>query len=637
MTSSGKCWSVILGFLSALVITAPDPADAKPVRVTSSVDRNEMAVGDTFTYTVEVSSDSSLNVNEPPLPDLAAHGFEMINQWSGVESQSTYANGTFEVVQSRTFNYMLSTTREGTFRIPPVTVLVEGKPYQTQAVSIRVLAGQQPRPLAQGQQPSDTFEEVEDIFNQLLQRRLGRNQGGTRTQPVNPNEAFFIQVEVDKTKVYAGEQVTASWYLYTRGTIHDIDTLKYPSLKGFWKEEIEMATRLNFSPEVVNGIAYQKALLASYALFPIKAGTITVDSYKAKCTVTVPSNFGFSRPYQFTKASRPISIQVAEVPTANRPSNFTGAVGQFSATARVDELNVAAHQPLSYRLKFEGRGNAKLIDLPPLNLPAGVEIYDTKNEAKFFKDGSSYKEFEVILIPRTPGPLVLPAVSISAFDPVTSKFSTVETKAVTLNVLQGVAPPTGVPLAMAGGKPDEKAAEPALPPLLLGWEANRSNFPLPPWTLWTTLYAFVFAGLAWRLISTGEMFQRRQDFQKLIKKRLDLVSKLVDQGKWREVGVQGTNLLYFALGRLTESGGAGQELQKVLLELAPSARRELSGPATKILKELELLSFAPADLVGDRKEKKALKSLLKELSALSLRAAAVASSTEDQPADTESI
>jgi hypothetical protein len=41
----------------------------------------------------------------------------------------------------------------------------------------------------------------------------------------------------------------------------------------------------------------------------------------------------------------------------------------------------------------------------PLSLPSTLEVYDTKNEAKFFKEGTSFKEFELILIPRQPGSL----------------------------------------------------------------------------------------------------------------------------------------------------------------------------------------------------------------------------------------
>lgn len=592
------------------MVTGLAAAEAKPIQVAGTVDRNEMGVGDTFTFSIEISSDSSLNVSDPRLPNLA--GFELLNQWSGVESRSTFSNGTFEVVQSRSFNYMLSAQQAGTHVLGPATVVVEGQAYSTQPITITVLEGRQAPPQAQNQQnPPDTMEDIDDIFNQLLKRRMG--QDGTRTQPVNPDDAFFIQVEVDKKKAYVGEQVTASWYLYTRGQIHDIDTLKYPSLSGFWKEEIELATRLNFQQEVVNGIPYQRALLASYALFPIKAGKSTVDPYKAKCTVSVPSNFGFSRPYQFTKASQPISLDVVDVPSDGRPANFTGAVGQFSARAEVAQSTTVAHQPLSLKYKIEGRGNAKLIDLPPLNLPPGIEVYDTKFEAKFFREGNSFKEFEIVLIPRQAGSITIPAISSAAFDPKTTKFYEFSTQPVVLNVLPGVAPAAG-PVAEA--TKEKVADEIKLPDLVLTLDADRSVTHLPQGMLWTVLYALVLATLAWRLLTEGDFIHRKRDLQKMVQARAKRVRAFADSAQWRKVGAEGANLVYFVLGELSGTGGAGLELDKLMLKAPPSVRREMTDPIRQLLAELELLSFAPENLVGQRKEVAALRSLVERLDKL---------------------
>src|SRR6185312_13832964 len=144
--------------------------------------------------------------------------------------------------------------------------------------------------------------------NQMLHRRFqpGAPPGTGGEAPVHPDESFYVEAVTDKTKAYVGEQLVANFYLVTRGQIRDIDTLKYPDLKGFWKEDLEMATRLNFENVVINGVPYQRALLVSYALFPIKAGKAVVDPYKAKCTVLTGSAFGFGHPYQFTKASKAI-------------------------------------------------------------------------------------------------------------------------------------------------------------------------------------------------------------------------------------------------------------------------------------------------------------------------------------------
>src|SRR5690606_38159553 len=135
-------------------------------------------------------------------------------------------------------------------------------------ITITVTKGTGPtQPRAQTPPPSfpDPFEDDDDLFTQLLRRRglLPNPRGGAKSLPQNDREAFFITVEVDKTKAYVGEQITANWYIYTRNNIQDFDPLKYPQLKGFWKEDLHMTNRLNFSQEIVNGIPYQKPLLVS--------------------------------------------------------------------------------------------------------------------------------------------------------------------------------------------------------------------------------------------------------------------------------------------------------------------------------------------------------------------------------------
>lgn len=589
-------------------------------KVQALVDRNDLAVGDQFTLTIEVSSDSSLQVLNPEIPNLGQMGFQVLRSWTGTESRSSYANGTFEIIQSRSFSYTLSPQKPGQFVIPPIPVEVEGQRLQTQSIKIQVGAQRSQGQSSQEEDVTDPLDQAEEVFNQLLRRRLGMGAGSTRTQPKNPNEAFFIQIEADKTKVYVGEQITVSWYLYTRGEIHDIDTLKYPSLSGFWKEDIELSTRLNYEQEVVNGIPYRKALLARYAIFPIKAGKSTIDSYKVKCLVSVPTalGFGFSERYHFTKASQPIPVEVLDVPTLGRPVDFSGAVGRFTVKASVESQNVVAHQPVSFKLRIEGNGNAKTIDLPPLKMPNSVEIYDTKSDSKWFKDGTSYKEFEIILVPREAGELVLPEISISAFDTQQVKFYNMRSESIRLNVMPGVAPEKRV---LEGHKQDSiKQVEVVqLPDPVIEMESSMST-PFPIWLRWLIGYLFSLGVMIATYLHVGGFLVRKQNLKKEIQKRVKNIHELIRKNEWRQVGAQGTNLLYHSLGQLSGDGGSGKELQRILMDLPPSVRREVSAPVEKLMKKLELLSFAPEELVGQLKDQKELHSILNELEKLCRKA-----------------
>lgn len=598
---------------------------ANDVQVFSTVDRNAMGAGDTFVFKITVSSSQGVNVAPPTLPNLS--DFDLLNSWTGMQSQSIFTNGQLQVQQSRVFNYMLAPKKTGRLVLGGASVQVNDRIYNTKPITIEVSeSSPQPDPQEQNDQlfgglQQDPLEAMEDAFSQLLQRQGG---GGFQTQPTNPNEAFFIQLQVDKTKAYEGEMIKASWYLYTRGQIRDIDTLKYPSLNGFWKEEIELATRLDFQQEVVNGIVYKKALLASFALFPIKAGSATIDSYKAKCTVITPSNFGFGRPYQATKASKPLKIEVLPIPQEGRPQDYSGAVGNYEVKTSLDPLQAQVNQPVTYKVRFEGRGNAKLIDLPALNLPPSLEQYDTKVDAKYFPDGRSYKEFEVLLIPREPGQFAVPSLSVSLFDPQKAQFYQRKTEPFNLTVSPGTNDGTIDSSPLAKNQPTKQAQPARLPDLSLAWDGSQGvGWTSQVW-FWSTGYFLALLLLGWRWAVEFEVGKGKRDLDQLLQVRMQKMRKSLDQGDWRHVGVQGTNSLYSILGEISGEGGASHELEKLLQKAPPSLRRELGEELAKLLNYFETISFAPEEVVGTLKEKNNLKANVNSLEKCLHRAIALA-------------
>jgi hypothetical protein len=611
------------------------------VDVTSAVDRNSLDPEDTLTFTVSVSSDGELSNAQPTLPPMS--DFEILNQWSNQETRSTLITGVngpeFKTMRSFKYNFMLQPKREGTLSIGATEVVIDGKTYNTKPISIRVgkgLGAQNPQPRGQspgGIQMPPGFEdddEVEDLFSQLLRRRLPPGQGGpgapggpigSRTLPINPKEAFFIQVDTDKTEAYVGEQVTVSFYLYTRGQIRDLDTLKYPSLTGFWKEDIEIATHLNFSQEIVNGLPYRKALLASFALFPIKDGQATIDSYTAKCTVLgMDSMSGFGRPYTFTKSSTPIKIKVKPLPVEGRPADFSGAVGDFQVSARVDDNSVVSHQPFTYKIRFEGHGNAKLIELPPFTPPDGMELYDTQKDAKFFTNGTSYQDFNILLIPRREGEFTMPSVTVSVFDPVKKKYVEKATDPIRVIVGLGQAPVAGGQ-GVSFDQEKKAAAEANAPPAVLTeLKQTRVVSSAQNASIAAVLMVLVALGLLFRARNELGWGQKKKDLARRLRARLARVNAKVQSGDWRSVGVEMTNTVYFILGEISGEGGANVELQKLLLKAPPSIRRELGPQITKQMETFQVLSFAPVEAVGNLKDPAQLRKHVDEMSKLMERA-----------------
>jgi len=581
------------------------------VDVQATVDTNQLGINETFTYTISVSSDESMTIGDHRLPSIV--GLDLVGQFPTRESRSAYTNGKFQYQQTQRYAYTFQTTQVGQIHIPAIEIFVNGQSYQTKAINVTVSktpSGRQQQPQRRNAPPSDEddeadpfYNEAEELFNQLLQRRglPGGGRAGRAQQPqrkINPDEAFFLQLEVDKNEVYVGEQVTATWYIYTRNQIQNIDTLKYPNLKAFLKEDIEVATRLDFQNEVINGLSYRKALLVSYALFPLKPGVALVDSYKARSTVLAGGSlFGMGNSYTFTKASPELKVRVKELPKEGQPRDFTGGVGQFKVRASVDQGTLKTNQPFTLKIRLEGRGNAKSIDLPSLSLPQGLEVYSQRDESKFNTDGTSYKEFEVLLIPRSKGEFTIPAINFSFFNPNTGKYYAQSTNGLKVQVDEG----GGVPGALSSTEPSAKTSETTYD-LITVWQSSQ---PLKSWAqvgVWCFIFLSIFAFLYWRARKVLGLGVAQRTLVMLIDQRSKKALQLAKQENYRAVGTEMTNLIYDVLGEVTgESGTSSRTLEKVFEQMPPGMRQQYEGALRASLKVFETLSFAPETMIGELK------------------------------------
>lgn len=625
------------------------------IQVQATVDRNDIVVGETFTVSVTVKSNESVDFQDPRVPDM--QGLQLTNQYSSNSVRTQFINGHMNHEIVKGFNYSFVASKAGAIRVDPFEVTVEGQTYSTQPILIKVSEGtprQQPRqkqmrPQWPGMEDEDLdpLQQMEDeMFQQLLQRRgiqppaqglPGNNNGGSpipntrpggaepqvRTLPQNPNEAFFIQVEADKTQVYENEQVTVSWYLYTRGQMESLDRVKFPDLRGFWKEIIEEIPQLQFTEEIINGVVYRKALLASHALFPIKAGTAIIDEYKIKSRVRLPVQgfgFGFGRSYEYTKASQRVPIKVLPLPTDGRPSHFTGAVGRFDVHMKTESTNFPVNQPFSVKIRFEGTGNAKLIELPRIEWPTGLEVYDTKSESKFFKNGTSYKEFEVLVIPRQVGTLQIPGIQLSMFDPYSKKYETKSTEAARVQIVDNPNAPTQLSQRVASPGATPKDVKEEIPSLMMSADPSDTVQLAQSPFLWVGLYGTVFGLLLVKAQREFGWGRRKKTLKERLQPKFKKIDAAVKSNSFRQVGAEVTNTYYFILGELAGLGGGSQEIQKLINLMPASLRRDYADKVTQNFEIFQTLAFAPEEMLQNlkapdklKKNSEAAKSLILSL------------------------
>ncbi|MDZ4661841.1 MAG: BatD family protein [Pseudomonadota bacterium] len=597
----------------------------------AKVQPRTVGVGQPFTLVVSISAtENAVNVSEPGLPNI--EGLKITGRRQETESIQRFENNQFKIIQTSKFIYTFVAAIPGEYVISPIRVSAGGREETLTASPVSVVpsaggAGGRaapPRPsipfeeeedLALPQEDSnfDDTDNVEEMFNQLLKRH--GVQGGQGAAPsINENDSFFIHLQLDKTKAFVGEQITATWYLYVRGNVRDIDTLKYPDLTGFWKEDIEVATRLNFTQEVVRGISYNKALLVSFALFPIKSGTLVIDPYIAKCSILFSDGFnifGFSKPKVITKSSQEVKVEIKPLPEP-KPQDFAGGVGSFSLLANLDTSTLKTNHPIPYKIRFEGRGNAKLIELPKLNLPEGLILYDNKSTGKFEKNGTSFKDFELLLVPKKSGEITVPALSFSLLNPQTGTYYQKQTEPIAINVELS----KENPINEKSFAENPEKAEATLPEIIESYEGGwRVEALLTP-VVFQALFFLSFLTLLGKARRELGWFERRETLHSKFKKRIRQTERLASEGKWREVGRELLNSIYFVLGEICNTGGASFEIVKLMQLAPPSLRNELQEPIMVLVEQAEILSFAPEEVVGSKKDIANLKKLVSQTESL---------------------
>ncbi|MBL7542549.1 MAG: protein BatD [Bdellovibrionaceae bacterium] len=612
------------------------------VAVQAELLSDKIGVGQTVNLELKISSQGDVSIDPPGAPQV--EGMAVLNSSQSTQISTRMQPGEngmeYNTQKTTTFTYRLKAVTAGKKVIKPFHVVVNGKDYKTESLSLDVSTKAVAQPHEDPMErlfndDDDPFAQMnrmeEELFNQMLRRRGGgapSAPGGNsqpaedmqnpalfkepayRSEPTNPNEAFFIQVEVDKTEVYEGEQILVSWYLLTRGQLESLDRTKFPDLKGFWKEIIEEVPAIQFYQEVINGVGYKKALLARHALFPLKAGNTVIDEFKIKSKVRLPNqNFGFNlgKVYEYTKSSQRVKIKVNPLPLEGRPASFSGAVGKFKVTSQLEGSQPMAHQPMKFKLKIEGFGNAKGIELPSISWPEGIEVFEVRNETKFFKNGQSFKEFEIILIPRNEGKMVLPAVEMSYFNPETKKYETERSIEIPIDVLPGDKTKSTESFKTNENKPIVKESPVTLPSVITDVESYQRSPFQNKMILWFVIFGAILAVMVgYAVVSFGWRHGGR-DIKKELNHKIAKAEKRLQQKMEKETFIEVTNIFYFVLGELAGEGGGSMEIRKLLDKMPTDIRRNYEKDILNLFEFFQTLSFAPDELVANLKNPKDIK------------------------------
>lgn len=317
---------------------------------------------------------------------------------------------------SKTYSYTLAPTARGKFTISQASIVIKGQVYKSLPKEVEVTAAVD-RP--------DGEKTVDDIAD----------------------ESLYLVAEVSKTNPYLNEAVTVVYKLYASPTIDvtNFRALDNPKYNNFWSQDIPV-TKYDIQNETYQGKPFRSVILKRVVLYPQKTGELDLEPLSLDVSIQVPTNkrdfFGgrILAPANKTVSAGKRTINVKALPTEGRPADFSGAVGEFDFSVTASKTHLNASESLQAVVSISGKGNLKLFEIPKLNLPSSLEVYDPEfNES--IRTNLSGMEGKVshnyTVVPTFRGKYPIPGISFSYFNPKTEKYHTLTSSEVMINVLEG--------------------------------------------------------------------------------------------------------------------------------------------------------------------------------------------------------
>ncbi|WP_416173996.1 BatD family protein [Arenibacter palladensis] len=332
---------------------------------------------------------------------------------------SSWVNGVRSF--SKTYTYTLAPTARGKFTIKQATIVIKGETYKSLPKEVEVTAAVE-RP--------DGEKTVDDVAD----------------------ESLHLVAEISKTSPYLNEAVTVVYKLYASPSIDvtNFRALDNPKYNNFWSQDIPV-TKYDVQNTTYDGKSYRSVILKRVVLYPQKTGELEIEPLSLDVSLQVPTNKrDFFGGRIFAQTNKTVSagnrkINVKPLPTEGKPADFSGAVGEFQFSVTTSKTHLNASESLQAKVAINGKGNLKLFEIPSLNLPSSLEVYDPEfNESVRTTlsgmEGNVSNSYTVV--PTFKGKYPIPSITFSFFNPKTEKYQTLSSGEIMINVLEG--PTSGV-------------------------------------------------------------------------------------------------------------------------------------------------------------------------------------------------
>ena len=381
---------------------------AQEATLKAKVSKNKLGVNQRLRIEFSIDKQGGDNFSPPKFTN-----FKVVGGPSQSVSQS-WING--KVTFSQSYTYIIQPKRKGAFSIASASIKIGGKFIKSEPVKVIVLD-----PVEIPKNPNDP--------NYVAQQNI------------------HLVAEISKANPYVGEGIYVEYRLYVSEnvSVYDTSISEAPKYNGFWNQDI----KVNGFPVKMgkyNGENYRYIVLQKALLIPTKTGKLSIDPMRMDIVIGVPSGradfFGnaITKNIRREFASTKKIIRPKSLPLEGKPANFAGAVGDFNFSVALSKDILKANETSQVQVKISGKGNLKLFELPTVETPAELEMYqpERKERVRVNASGLSGAVTDTYtVVPLYKGKYKIPSISFSYFNPKEKKYKTIATEDFFVDVQEG--------------------------------------------------------------------------------------------------------------------------------------------------------------------------------------------------------
>ncbi len=586
---------VVCAWLTAASAAAAD------LSVTAALNTAHVAFGEQLVLSVAISGSGSASPKPPLIPDVEIYE-------SGKSQSMSIING--RVSSSVVYTFVLAPRKAGRYVVPPIEV-----PGATPTAPLEFIADAAPKPdipaaapppAAPPSQPGMPVPPTNPAISHPTPPEA-RPTGG-------PTPDAFVTATLEKNRAYVNEQVTLTVRFFTAVPLLGAPQYDAPKLTGLLAENFGADTQ---GTTMVGGRSYNYSELKS-ALFPVQAGRALIGP--AAVVVQIPRRgaantgddffdrfFSMQAPEARRLQTDPLTLQAEALPPG-APEDYSGVVGQLSVTASVDRAQLKAGEALNLTVVVSGVGNIKSLPEPKRPDLPSVRFFDSESSVKLERFGDKIggtKTFKTVVVPRVSGPLEIPPVTVSYYDPAKRSFERAKSAPVKLTVLPGD-PNAALPVVGPGTTSAPGVTEVASDVSYLKAPGGRSAVgdalaafgATGPWHALPVLFFLTALGVDWRrrTASANPRARRASEARGVAAQRLKQAEAQPEAERARATALLGEALTGFFADKFDQPA-AGLTLKAVTHRLqnlkTPPTAAELAR-LKSVWDELDLLRYAPS-------------------------------------------